>query len=177
MVHLNHPHRQTKLSPSIYSGCCTSSCCSRCVQRALSEACAAIIPDCRLAYVRIYLAPWLHSLGTGPHSNPRSASSSHKTGRSDSTQEIIMWEIVQESIVSDIKQLARQIIQSLHCAACSIPVLAPIRTQQGAPEITPLALIPFISHFDSALPPRQVMSDASCPYSKQERRPPFRYFC
>ena len=105
-------------------------------QRALSEACAAMIPDCRLAYVRIYLAPWLRSLGPGPHSNPRSASSSRKTGRSGSIQEIIVWEIAQEIIVSNIKQLARQIIQSLHCTACSIPVLAPIRTQQGAPEIT-----------------------------------------
>ena len=62
MVHLYHPHRQAKLSPSTYSGCCTSSCCSRCVQRALSEACAAIIPDCRLAYVRIYLAPCMAPL-------------------------------------------------------------------------------------------------------------------
>ena len=55
-----------------------------------------------LYHVRKVLAGWLRSRGPSPHSNPRSASSSRKTGRSDSTQEIIVWEIVQEIIVSNI---------------------------------------------------------------------------
>ena len=138
LVHLFHPHRQTKLSPSIYIGCCTScfmllSLCSKSIVWSLRSN-NPRLPPSLCPHILRSMAPLARS---GPHSNPRSASSSRKTGRSDSTQEIIVWEIVQKIIVSNIKQLARQIIQSLHCAACAILFcLAPFRTQQGAPEIT-----------------------------------------
>ena len=55
-----------------------------------------------VSYVRKVLAPLLRSLGPGPHSNNRSARSSRRIERSNSTQELIVWEIIQESILSNI---------------------------------------------------------------------------
>ena len=152
MVHLYHPHRQSKLSPSTYSGCCTSSCCSRCVQRALSEACAAIIPDCRLflcSHISRSMAPLARSRSLLQSSLCEQLPQDRTLGFNTRN---IVWEIVQEIIVCN--QITCQADYSvtplrrlLNSGPCSDP--HPSRSSRNNP---------FMSYFDSALPPRQIMS-------------------